>query len=75
MMPTTAPCSEQVYTAVIGANVKHNYKSDRSYGHENTLRTMLDALGVNVYLGASREAKPMLDFFRRLSQPQPVEKP
>lgn len=63
MMPTTAPCS-QVYTAVIGANVKHNYKSDQSYRHENTLRTMLDALGVNVYPGASREAKPMLDFFR-----------
>jgi len=56
-------CPEQIYTAVIGPNVKHGYKSNKSYRHENTLRTMLDALGVDVYPGASRDAKPMLDFF------------
>jgi acid phosphatase len=54
---------EHIYTALIGPNVKHNYKSDRFYRHENTLRTMLSALGVNVYPGAAQSATPMLEFF------------
>ncbi len=57
-------CPEHVYTAVIGPHLKHGYKSTKSYRHENTLRTMLDALGVDVYPGAAREAKPMLDLFQ-----------
>lgn len=63
-------CPEQIYTAVIGPNVKHGYRSNNSYRHENTLRTMLDALGVDVYPGASREAKPMLISFAD-EQPRP----
>ena len=57
-------CPEHVYTAVIGPNVKRSYKSDQAYRHENTLRTLLDALGADVYPGAAQQAKPMLDFFR-----------
>ena len=57
-------CPEQVYTAVIGSRVKAGVKSGVAYKHENALRTILDALGITVYPGASKDAAPMLDFFR-----------
>ena len=50
-------------TALIGPNVKRSYKSSQSYRHENTLRTILEALAVDGYPGASQYAKPMRDFF------------
>lgn len=56
-------CPEQVYTAVIGPNVKPGSQSATLYRHENALRTILDALGVSVYPGASSTAAPMADFF------------
>jgi hypothetical protein len=56
-------CPEQVYTAVIGPNVKHGTVSSTLYKHENALRTMLDALGITVYPGASSSAADMTDFF------------
>ena len=56
-------CPEQVYTAVIGPKVKPGSTSSTLYRHENTLRTMLDALGVKVYPGASASAADMTDFF------------
>src|SRR5579864_5058799 len=48
-------CPEQVYTAVIGPNVKPGIKSGTFYKHENALRTILDALGITVYPGASKD--------------------
>lgn len=57
-------CNQQVYTAVIGPRVKRGYKSAILYRHENTLRTILDSVGVNVYPGASATAAPMADFFQ-----------
>ena len=57
-------CPEQVYTAVIGPNVKRGYQSGSFYKHENTLRTMLDALGVTTYPGAASTAADMTDFFK-----------
>lgn len=57
-------CPEQVYTAVIGPKVKQNYQSAILYKHENTLRTILDALGVSVYPGASATVTDMSDFFQ-----------
>jgi len=57
-------CNEQVYTAVIGPNVKRGFKSALFYKHENALRTVLDSLGVNVHPGASAAAADMADFFR-----------
>jgi len=57
-------CPEQVYTAVIGPNVKPHFQSSLLYKHENALRTMLDALGVTSYPGASATAADMSDFFR-----------
>lgn len=56
-------CPEQVYTAVIGPKVKHGFVSATMYKHENLLRTMLDALGITTYPGASATASDMTDFF------------
>jgi len=56
-------CPEQVYTAVIGPSVKPGTVSNAYYKHESALRTILDALGVTVYPGASNGAPDMKDFF------------
>src|SRR5262249_2712401 len=53
----------QVYTAMIGPNVSANSVSSRAYHHENTLRTILDALGIQNHPGASANAAAMYDFF------------
>lgn len=57
-------CPEQVYTAVIGPHVKPHFQSSILYKHESALRTILDALGVTVYPGASAAAPDMSDFFQ-----------
>jgi hypothetical protein len=54
----------KVFTALMGPNVKSGYVSNVAYKHENTLRTMLDALGVETYPGWSATALDMADFFR-----------
>src|SRR5579862_2160212 len=53
----------KVLTAVIGPNVKTAYVSNTAYKHENTLRTMLDSLGIESYPGWSAEVADMSDFF------------
>jgi hypothetical protein len=53
----------QVLTAVIGPNVKRGYVSNVAYKHENALRTMLDALGIESYPGWSASVADMSDFF------------
>jgi hypothetical protein len=57
-------CSQQVFTAVIGPNVKRRFQSNVWYRHENTLRTILDAFGVTLYPGASQTAADMADLFQ-----------
>lgn len=52
-----------IYTALIGPNVKPGYVSTVSYKHENSLRTMLDALGIETYPGWSASVADMSDFF------------
>src|SRR5579864_7105566 len=52
-----------VYTAVIGLNVIRNTVSRTPYKHENTLRTLLDALGITNHPGASANVSAMKDFF------------
>jgi hypothetical protein len=56
-------CGGRVATLVIGPQVKHNYKSNVLYHHENLLRTVCDALGFASCPGAGAGAKPMADFF------------
>jgi hypothetical protein len=53
----------QILTAVIGPNVKRGYVSNVAYKHENGLRTMLDALGIESYPGWSASVTDMSDFF------------
>ncbi|HVI08145.1 MAG TPA: alkaline phosphatase family protein [Candidatus Binatia bacterium] len=53
----------KVLTAVIGPNVKDGYVSNTYYKHENTLRTMLDSLGIDSYPGWSASVADMSDFF------------
>jgi Phosphoesterase family len=53
----------RIYTALIGPNVKPGHVSNAAYKHENTLRTMLDALGIETHPGWSASAADMSDFF------------
>ncbi len=53
----------QVFTSVIGPNVKSGYVSNVSYKHENALRTILDSLGISSYPGWSASVPDMSDFF------------
>jgi acid phosphatase len=53
----------QVYTAFIGPNVIPGTVSNTAYMHENTLRTILDSLGITNYMGAAVNASDMFDFF------------
>jgi len=53
----------QVYTALIGPNIKSHYVSGSYYRHENTLKTMLKLLGITSYPGDSTSASAMSDFF------------
>jgi hypothetical protein len=67
---TNAGCGASVYIAVIGPNVIPQTVSTLPYRHENTLRTILEALGITRYPGAAASAAPMSDFFpSSLSQP------
>ena len=60
---TSTGCGGRVATLVIGPNVKHNFKSQTLYHHQNLLRTVCDALGFSSCPGAGATATPMLDFF------------
>lgn len=54
----------QVLTVVAGEHVIPGVKVDTPFRHENTLRTILELLGINDYPGASATAAPMSEFFR-----------
>ena len=60
---TNAGCGASVYTALIGPKVTPHTVSAKPYKHENTLRTMLDVLGIRSYPGAAASAADMSDFF------------
>ncbi len=56
-------CGSAIYTGIIGPKVKPHTVSNILYKHENTLRTMLDALQITTYPGAAATAADMADFF------------
>jgi hypothetical protein len=60
---TNVGCAAAVYLGVIGPQVKPHAVSVLPYKHENTLRTMLAALGISVLPGAAATAAEMSDFF------------
>lgn len=53
----------QIYTAIIGPNVTPRSVSSRLYHHQNTLKTVLDTLGITTEPGAAVNAAAMTDFF------------
>jgi phosphatidylinositol-3-phosphatase len=54
----------QVLTAVIGPRVKPGVKVSTAFRHENTLRTIMELLGLKNFPGASATAVPMNEFFQ-----------
>ena len=60
---TNSGCGAAVYTALIGPRVTPHTVSAVPYKHENTLRTMLDSLGIKNYPGAAATAADLSDFF------------
>jgi acid phosphatase len=58
-----ADAAGPVYTALIGPNVTPHTVSITPYTHENSLRTILDALGIAAHPGGSATAAPMTEFF------------
>jgi hypothetical protein len=56
-------CGGRVATLVIGPRVKHNFKSQTLYHHQNLLRTVCDAFGFTTCPGAGATAKPLAEFF------------
>lgn len=60
---TDLGCGAAVYTAVIGPKVTPHVVSTTPYKHENTLRTIYDALRLTNYPGVAATASDMSDFF------------
>jgi acid phosphatase len=54
----------QVFTGVIGPKVVPKVKVNTPYRHENTLRTIMELLGLTNFPGASATAAPMKEFFQ-----------
>ena len=52
------------FTAVAGDKVIPGVKVNTPYRHENTLRTIMELLGLTDFPGASADAAPMNDFFQ-----------
>jgi acid phosphatase len=65
----------QVYTTLIGPNIKSGYDSTVYYQHQNSLRTMLDSLGIHTYPGGSNGAADMSDFFTSNSGGVAIDSP
>jgi hypothetical protein len=53
-----------VLTVVVGEKVIPGIKVSAPFRHENTLRTMLEELGLADFPGASATAEPMNQFFK-----------
>jgi len=53
-----------VFTGVVGQSVIPGKKVSTAYRHENTLRTIMEKLGLTHFPGASATASPMNDFFK-----------
>jgi acid phosphatase len=52
------------WIAIAGKHSKAGYKSGKLYQHQNTLRLMLEALGVKTYPGSAKTASNMSEFFK-----------
>ena len=52
-----------VAAVVVGPKVKPGYKSTTLYQHQNTLKTLMKALGLSTFPGAAGNASAMTDMF------------
>ena len=52
-----------VAAVIIGPKVKPGYKSTTLYQHQNTLKTLMKALGLSSFPGAASGAQDMGEFF------------
>jgi phosphatidylinositol-3-phosphatase len=59
----TAHGGGHVAAVVIGPKVKAGYRSTTLYQHQNTLKTLMKALGLSSFPGAASGAKDMGEFF------------
>ena len=59
----TAHVGGHVATVVIGPKAKLGYKSTTLYQHQNTLKTVMKALGLSSFPGAASGAQDMGEFF------------
>lgn len=59
----TAHSGGHIATVVVGPKVRRGYKSTLFYQHQSLLKTVLRALGVSSYPGASSSAPAMNDLF------------
>lgn len=59
----TAHGGGHVAAVVIGPKVKAGYRSTTFYQHQNTLKTLMKALGLSSFPGAASGAKDMGEFF------------
>jgi len=59
----TAHGGGHVAAVVIGPHVIAGHKSNTLYQHQNTLKTMMKALGLTSFPGAASSAASMSDFF------------
>lgn len=59
----TAHGGGHVVAVVVGPKIKAGYKSTTLYQHQNTLKTLMKALGLTSFPGAAGSAASMSDFF------------
>ncbi len=55
----------QVFTAVVGQSVTPGVKVNTPFRHENTLRTIMEQLGLKNFPGGSASAASMSEFFKK----------
>jgi len=64
-----------VVTLVISSNAKQGFKSSTFYQHQNTLRTVAEALGLTSFPGAAAAAQNFAEFFTATPTPTPTPTP
>jgi hypothetical protein len=65
----------QIYTAFLGPNVKPASVTSKYYQHQNTLRTILDALAIQTYPGGAGSAADISDLFSSAAGSVVVDSP
>ena len=71
----TAHGGGHIAALMVGPGVKKGFKSGTLYQHQNLLRTIMDALGMNSYPGAAAGAADMADAFTANPSPSPSPTP